>query len=72
MTNWRVILEPNESGRWTVWCLDLPYCISQGDTKEEALNNIKEALLLHLEGEIGELEEGSEVTYVSIPLSLNE
>ena len=35
----RVILEPNESGGYTVTVPILPGCISEGDTKAEALAN---------------------------------
>ncbi len=45
----RVILEPNESGGYTVMVPLLPGCISEGDTKAEALANIKEAIELYIE-----------------------
>jgi len=44
-----LILEPQEEGGYTVRCLELPGAISQGETKEEALENIKEAISLVLE-----------------------
>jgi len=44
-----VILEPQEEGGYTVRCLELPGAISQGETREEALENIKEAIGLLLE-----------------------
>jgi len=45
----RVILEPSEEGGFTVHVPSLPGCISEGDTREEALANIREAIQLHLE-----------------------
>ena len=45
----RVILEPNELGGYMVMVLLLPGCISEGDTKAEALANIKEAIELYIE-----------------------
>ena len=42
-------LEESDEGGYTGQCLELPSAISEGDTKEEALNNIKEAILLVLE-----------------------
>ena len=45
----RVILETNDSGGYTVTVPLLPGCISEGDTKEEALANIKEAIELYME-----------------------
>ena len=40
----QVILYPGESGYWVVECPSLPGCVSQGKTKEEALQNIREAI----------------------------
>lgn len=40
-----VILEPEEDGGYSVHCPALPGCSSQGNTLEEALDNIKEAIL---------------------------
>jgi predicted RNase H-like HicB family nuclease len=54
--NYKVILEPNEDGGYTVYVPILPGCISEGDTREEALSNIKEAIELYLES----LEEDGE------------
>ena len=42
-------LEESDEGGYTAQCLELPSAISEGDTKEEALNNIKETILLVLE-----------------------
>ncbi len=39
---------------WSVSCLDLPGCHSQGDTRDEALANIREAIGLWLEVEAEE------------------
>ncbi|MBE0523800.1 MAG: type II toxin-antitoxin system HicB family antitoxin [Methanosarcinales archaeon] len=44
-----VKLEESDEGGYTVQCLELPAAISEGDTKEEALENIKEAIQLVLE-----------------------
>ncbi|AKA49453.1 antitoxin HicB [uncultured archaeon] len=43
-----VILEPQEEGGFTVTVPALPGCISEGETIEEALNNIKEAIELYI------------------------
>ena len=45
----RVILEPSEDGGYTALVPALPGCISEGDTREEALRNIEEAIRLYLE-----------------------
>ena len=41
--------EPDNEGGYTVYVPSLPGCISEGDTKEEALANIEEAIQLYLE-----------------------
>ena len=45
----QIILTKGEDGFWVVECPSLPGCISQGETKEEAINNIKEAIRLYTE-----------------------
>lgn len=45
----RVVLEPSEEGGYTVTVPALPGCISEGDSREEALQNIREAIDLYLE-----------------------
>jgi antitoxin HicB len=44
-----VLLEPEEDGGFVVSVPALPGCISQGDTREEALANIREAIALYVE-----------------------
>jgi len=44
-----VVLDPQEEGGFTVRCIEIPETISQGETREEALANIKEAIKLVLE-----------------------
>jgi len=41
-----VILRRQKEGGYTVQCLEVPGAISQGETREEALRNIKEAIQL--------------------------
>lgn len=45
----RVVLEPSDEGGYTAIVPALPGCISEGDTREEALRNIREAIELYLE-----------------------
>ena len=52
-----IVLEPQEDGGFTAYVPSLPGCISEGDTKEEAINNIKEAVELYLEADTNELVE---------------
>lgn len=64
-----VILEPQEEGGYTVYVPSLPGCISEGETKEEAIENIKEAIELYLEADENELvvyQEKGETTKVLV------
>jgi predicted RNase H-like HicB family nuclease len=45
----KIILEPSEEGGYTAIVPSLPGCISEGETREEALSNIREAIELYLE-----------------------
>lgn len=44
-----VTIDRDEDGIWIIECPSIPGCVSQGDTKAEALENIKEAISLCLE-----------------------
>ena len=61
-----VILEPQEEGGYTVYVPSLPGCISEGETKEEALKNIKEAIELYLEPTEDEIKIKGELAEVII------
>jgi predicted RNase H-like HicB family nuclease len=45
----KVVLEPSDEGGYTALVPSLPGCISEGNTIDEALLNIKEAIELYLE-----------------------
>ena len=64
----RVILEPSDEGGFTVVVPSLPGCISEGDTKEEALANIREAIELYLEPVEDDLGFAPEAELVEITL----
>ena len=44
----KIVLEPSDEGGYTVYVPSLPGCISEGDTRDEALANIREAIELYL------------------------
>ncbi|MFQ5668285.1 MAG: type II toxin-antitoxin system HicB family antitoxin [Candidatus Binatia bacterium] len=45
----RVVLEASDEGGFTATVPSLPGCISEGESREEALTNIQEAMQLYLE-----------------------
>jgi predicted RNase H-like HicB family nuclease len=60
----RVLVEPDEDGVFVAECPTLPGCISQGNTREEALHNIKDAIA----GYLTSLDKHGE----AVPLPFNE
>lgn len=49
----QVVIYPGEDGWWVAECPSLPGCLSQGETREQAIANIKEAI----QGYVKTLEE---------------
>ena len=47
----KIKLEPSEEGGYTVWVPSLPGCISEGETIDECIANIREAIELYLESD---------------------
>ena len=60
-----IILEKEEEGGYSAQYLELPGAISQGESKEEALNNIREAIEAMLEVLNHEAEGLREVVEIS-------
>ena len=44
-----VIIYHGEDGFWVAECPSLPGCISQGETKEKTIENIKEAIGVYID-----------------------
>ena len=44
-----VTIDRDEDGVWVVQCPAIPGCVSQGDTKDQAIVNIREAIALCIE-----------------------
>ncbi len=64
-----VVLIADEAGGFVVECPVIPGCISQGDTREEALANIRDAIELCLENQAAEgweLPDQIEITKVAV------
>lgn len=45
----KVVFEPSEDGGFTAYVPSLPGCINEGETVEDALANVQEAIALYLE-----------------------
>jgi len=63
-----MILEPRDEGGFTAIVPVLPGCISEGDTREETLANIREAIRLYLEpgGNDGSVSPEAEVIEIAV------
>ena len=59
----KIVLEPSDEGGYTVFVPSLPGCISEGDSVDDAIANIREAIELYLEPVEGDVtvREGVEV-----------
>lgn len=60
-----VVIEQDEEG-YFAFCPELQGCYTQGDTYEEALENIKDAIRLHVEDRLESGEEIPKVKSVSL------
>ena len=61
-----IIVEPCEEGGFYAECPSLPGCHVQGETYEEVLANIQDAIKLHLQDKIDGNEEISQTKSVSL------
>jgi predicted RNase H-like HicB family nuclease len=65
----RVVIEYDpETKSYAAFCPELPGCCSAGDTEEEALSNIKEAITLYLEPSSLKLDSAGKVVEVEVPV----
>ena len=45
----KVLIYTDEDGKWVATCPSLPGCLSQGGTREETIENVKEAIAAYVE-----------------------
>lgn len=64
---YQIKLQKSEEG-YAVWCPALPGCASQGETREEALANIQDAIQSYLDV-LEELNRDIESCYIEIELN---
>jgi len=66
--NLKIVLEPSDEGGFTAYVPALPGCISEGDTRDEALKNIREAIELYLEPVDDDLiaKDGAEIAELTV------
>ena len=68
MMKLKIVMEPSADRGYSVTVPSLPGCISEGNTKKEALKNIKEAILLYLEPVEDDLNYSPESEIIEISL----
>jgi len=64
-----VVLREEKEGGYSVQCLELPGCISEGETREETLANIREAIEGYLEAfpeELNQLKRKQELVQITV------
>ena len=68
MLNYRVIVEQDEGGVFVASAPSLQGCYTEGDTFEEALENIKDAIKLHLDARKKEriIDDDSQTEFVGV------
>ena len=66
LMNIKVLVERGEDGYFVAHVPSLKSCWSQGKTREEALENIREAINLFLEPEVTELETDQELVELTV------
>jgi len=66
---YNAIFQKEKEGGFSVWIPALPGCASQGDTFEEAMKNIKEAISLYLEDQT-DIDEDSPRNQFMVPISV--
>ena len=49
MKNYKVVLEEQEEGGFVAYVPTLPGCATQGETRDETMKNIKEAISVYVE-----------------------
>ncbi len=65
----RVVVEYDEETKsYAAYCPELPGCCSAGDTEEEALENVKEAISLYLEPTPVEVKQREKIFEVEVPV----
>ena len=47
MMKFKIVLEEEQDGGYSVYVPELPGCASQGETRQEAVKNIKQAIHLY-------------------------
>ena len=71
MIEYPIVLEKEDDGRYSVSAPDLPGCVSWGNTRAEAIANIKEAMELWIESAKADGEAiprpNTSITYIQFP-----
>ncbi len=68
---YNAVFQEEKEGGYSVWVPELPGCASQGETFDEALNNIREAIQLYLEVSKKEASSLSYKKQFIVPVQIN-
>jgi len=70
--SYKVVLEPSKDGGYSVYVPSLPGCVSEGDSYQEALDNIREAIQgwLEVAQELGDDIPTSDVLTEAVEVSI--
>jgi predicted RNase H-like HicB family nuclease len=66
-----ITVEKDEDGRFVAECTDLPGCLSEGDTIEEAISNVSEAIVGCLKSRLKIAEENLKIPAFSHKFDLS-
>ena len=69
---YNAIFQKEKEGGYSVWVPSLPGCTSQGDTFEESLKNIQEAIELYLEDDVNKEDFEDITNQFIVPISIHQ
>ena len=64
----QVVLRKSDEGGYTVFVPALPGCLSEGDTRDEALANIRDAIELYLEPVDDDRDFGDDIEVLDVAI----
>lgn len=66
-----LLIEQDEEGRYVVECTDLPGCMTEGETLDEAIGNINEAIIGCIKSRLKTATEKIHITSLPTHMSID-